>query len=283
MVYFCADDYGISKESNSRIENCLRNGILNKVSVLPNGEIQGFKNHLDGSVLSLHLNLIEGKPLSSSDDVALLVNDSGYFRYSFAGLFLLSLSVKKKEFRNALYNELRSQIRFWKEQLGENAPVLIDSHQHTHMIPLIFSTLLDVIKDENLKVDYLRIPSEPVMPYIKETSLYFSYSIVGLAKQWILKILATINYRKLKKSKIKHSYFMGIMFSGRLSEEAVRKILPRYIRIAKKRGRDIEIGFHPGYVENEETLFEGYRKSFGKFYFSPWRKVEFDTLMNSKF
>ena len=27
MIYFCADDYGISKESNSRIEECLEKNI----------------------------------------------------------------------------------------------------------------------------------------------------------------------------------------------------------------------------------------------------------------
>ena len=36
MIYFCADDDGISKTSNERIEYCLKNGALNKVSVLPN-------------------------------------------------------------------------------------------------------------------------------------------------------------------------------------------------------------------------------------------------------
>ena len=66
MIYFCADDYGISKSSNMRIEECLKNGVLNKISVLPNGDISNFNEHLLGEnvKLSLHLNLIEGHPLS---------------------------------------------------------------------------------------------------------------------------------------------------------------------------------------------------------------------------
>ena len=62
MIYFCADDYGISKISNTRIEECLKNGVLNKISVLPNGDVSDFNERLLGEnvKLSLHLNLIEG-------------------------------------------------------------------------------------------------------------------------------------------------------------------------------------------------------------------------------
>ncbi|MEE1048402.1 MAG: ChbG/HpnK family deacetylase, partial [Clostridia bacterium] len=85
MVYFCADDYGISTYGNSRIENCLENGVLNKVSVLPNGEISDFKQRLSdkAAIISLHINLVEGRPLSNPNDVDLLVSESGYFKYSF--------------------------------------------------------------------------------------------------------------------------------------------------------------------------------------------------------
>ena len=46
MVYFCSDDYGISKEYNRCIEECLEKGVLNKVSVMPNGVIDDFVQRL---------------------------------------------------------------------------------------------------------------------------------------------------------------------------------------------------------------------------------------------
>ena len=94
MIYFCADDYGISEGANRRIENCLEYGVLNKISVLPNGEISDFKQRLadNNTTLSLHINLVEGRPLSEPNDVDLLISDNGYFKYSFIGLFLCSLS-----------------------------------------------------------------------------------------------------------------------------------------------------------------------------------------------
>ena len=285
MIYFCADDYGISEGANSRIENCLENGVLNKISVLPNGKILDFNQRLSGktAMISLHINLVEGQPLSNPNDVDLLVSESGYFKYSFIGLLALSLSPKRNEFEKQIYKEIQSQVKLWKKVMGETLFVSIDSHQHTHMIPLIFKTLMRVIKEEGIKVSYLRIPDEPLLPYIYTPSLYFEYHPVGLVKQWLLKTFAFINHKELKKSKIPSAYFMGIMFSGNLNEVRIKKLLPHYLSLAKKHNKDIEIGFHPGYIKDGEKLIDGIRQDFKKFYFSPRRKIEYDTLVNFKF
>ena len=280
MVYFCADDYGISNKSNSRIETCLKSGVLNKVSVLPNGELSDFQALLSGKdvTLSLHLNLVEGFPLSARDDIPLLVNEQGSFQYSFIGLLLMSLSGKRKPLEAQLYKEIRKQLAFWKSQMGDK-PVSIDSHQHTHMIPLVFKTLLRAIRDEKLCVDCLRMPKEPLSPYLLSPSLYSQYSLTGLAKQWLLNFLGLINRRKFLKANLKSAYFMGALFSGRLTGDIIEKLLPRYLKIAGKHGRDVEIALHPGYLNDGEPMIDGCRTSFQKFYLSPWRRKEYDTLL----
>lgn len=285
MIYFCADDYGLSAYSNKHIEDCFQKGILNKISVMPNGQAPDLKKHLDNNKVhfSLHLNLVEGRPLSSQEDVPLLISKDGNFNYSFIGLFFHSLSPKRKELENQIYRELKAQIQFWKNTIGENTPISIDSHQHTHMIPLIFKTLMLVINDENLIVSAMRIPAEPISPYILTPSLYFKYRPVSLIKQWLLKILALVNRKELKKSKIPSAYFMGILFSGNMNEIVIKKILPKYLKLAEKNNKNIEIGFHPGYISNKEELFQGCRDGFKDFYLSPLRKVEYDTLMNLNF
>ena len=282
MVYFCADDYGISKESNRHIEECLRDGVLNKISVLANGDLGAFKQDLQEAQLSLHINLLEGRALSDPKDIPLLVSDEGYFKCSFGQLLLMSLFGKRKQLQRQLYKELRAQLLFWKDQMGQ-APLSVDSHQHTHMIPLIFKTLLQVIKEEDLAVTSLRIPAEPLAPYLLSPSLYFSYTPIGLVKQWVLKCFFVLNYGELKRSKIPYAYFMGVLFSGHMTEQRIRKLLPLYRKLGEKRGRDIELGLHPGYLEPGGTLIQGARTSFEKFYFSTGRKMEYDTLMNLKF
>ena len=277
MIYFCADDYGISTSSNTRIEECLKNGVLNKISILPNGNVSDFSELIfeENVKLSLHLNLIEGSPLSKKEDVSLLVTRNGFFKYSFVGLFFLSVFGNRNLLEKQIYNEIKAQIDFWKNKMGENTPVLIDSHQHTHMIPLVFKTLMRVIKDENVDVEYIRIPDEPILPYIKSLSLYLKYSPVGLAKQWLLKFLNFINRKEFKKSNIKSAAFMGILFSGQLSEDKINKLLPHYMN----QNKNIEIVFHPGYLERGESLIDGCQPSFEKFYYSKWRRIEYDTLL----
>ena len=277
MIYFCADDYGISKISNTRIEECLKNGVLNKISVLPNSDALDFKRRLLGEnvKLSLHLNLIEGYPLSKKEDVSLIVSDKGFFKYSFIGLFFLSIFGNRSLLEKQLYNEIKMQIDFWKKEMGEETPILVDSHQHTHMIPLVFKTLMRVIKEENVEVEYIRIPAEPILPYIKSPSLYFKFRPIGLIKQWLLKFLKFVNRKELKKANIKSALFMGIMFSGQLTEDKINKLLPYY----KKQNENIEIAFHPGYLESGESLIDGFRQNFKKFYYSKWRRTEYDTLL----
>lgn len=283
MVYFCADDYGIAQVCNNRIEDCVENGALNQVSVLPNGQLGDFKARLSGigAKMSLHINLVEGYPLSDPKEIPLLVSERGTFRYSFVGLFRLSLGGRRKEMEKQLYGELQKQIAFWKEKMGDG-PVCLDSHQHTHMIPLIFKTLMRVIRDEQLNVESIRIPAEPLAPYILTPGLYTAYKPKGLIKQWLLQFLFIIDRKELKKAKLNYPYFMGVLFSGHLTEEKIRKLLPKYLKIAEKRGKDIEIGLHPGYLETGEHLIDGCQPSFETFYFSPWRKKEHDTLVNLK-
>ena len=70
--------------------------------------------------------------------------------------------------------------------------------------------------------------------------------------------------------------FMGILFSGQLSEDKINKLLPHYMN----QNKNIEIVFHPGYLERGESLIDGCQPSFEKFYYSKWRRVEFNTLIN---
>ena len=284
MIYFCADDYGMSKESNIRIKKCEEEGVLNKISILPNGEITDFKKGLleSQSALSLHINLVEGYPISNPKDISLLLSDDGSFKYSFVGLLLLCFSPKRKQVEKQVYTEILNQVEFWQKHIGVKKPLFIDSHQHVHMIPLIFNALMQVVKDKDINVEYLRIPAEPIKPYIFTPSLYLEYSFKGLAKQWLLKFLAFMNRKEIKNAKVHSAYFMGAVFSGELSEKRVNKLLPKYLRIARKNNKDIEVCFHPGYSEQGESLFVGNRKDFEKFYFSTWRKKEYDALLNIK-
>lgn len=282
MIYVCADDYGMSQASCERIESCLRGGALNKISVLPNGKIDNLRERFsnDSVILSLHINLVEGKPLSKPEKLSLLASEDGFFKNSFGGLLLLSILPKKRELERQIYLEIREQIKYWKSLFPSAETIACDSHQHVHMIPLIFKALMRAIKDENVKVDYLRYPSEPLLPYLLTPSLYFTYRPVNLLKQWVLKLFGSVNRGRLTKSGINTAYFMGILFSGNMRSERVDRVLVHYRRLAEKNKGNIELLFHPGYIEDESELLDSGKKGFCEFYLSDNRLEEQKSLMN---
>lgn len=280
MIYFCADDYGLDATSSMRIQRCIDEGILNKVSVFPNLEqVDLCKIGKNKEVrLSLHLNLVEGKCMANADEIDLLADPNGRFKHTFGGLFKASLFAGKA-FELQAYKEIKAQVLFFQSILPEGAPFCIDSHQHTHMIPAVFKALVKVLRDEGIQVAYMRIPVEPLLPYIRTPSLYFTYSAVNLVKQWLLKFLWLINKGILKEFPVPTADFFGILFSGKMDEKRVNKILPKYVKRAEKDGRDIEVLFHPGYLSQDEVDLNNKNIAFEQFYFSGNRKIEFDSAM----
>ena len=280
MIYFCADDYGLNDISSMRIKECIEKGVLNKVSVFPNLKDIDLRELLESKNIriSLHLNLVEGKCMANPEEIDLLVDKNGNLKHTFGGLFKLGL-LNREKFEAQIYKEIKAQVFFWKNALPEDTPFCIDSHQHTHMIPSVFKALIKVLRDEKIDAEYIRIPTEPLLPYIKTPSLYLTYSVINLIKQWLLNFLWLINKRLLKNDTISTAYFFGILFSGRMDEKRVKKILPKYIKLAKKYDRDIEVLFHPGYLEESETDFDNKNIAFEQFYLSENRKIEFDAVM----
>ena len=280
MIYISADDYGLCSNTSANIQKCIDKGALNKVSVFPNLDtIDLHKISENRSIrISLHLNLVEGKCMADAEGINLIADKNGNLKHTFVGLFKLSI-LHTKEFEAQVYKEIKAQVLFWKSILPTDSPFCIDSHQHTHMIPAVFKALLKVLNDEKINPDYMRIPAEPLLPYIKTPSLYFTYKPINIIKQWLLKSLWLINKSQARKYNIPASYFFGILLSGKMDEKRVSKILPKYKKLAEKSGRDIEVLFHPGYTNGCESDLKDKNIVFEDFYLSPNRKTEFDSVM----
>jgi predicted glycoside hydrolase/deacetylase ChbG (UPF0249 family) len=280
VIYICADDYGLNDISSMHIQQCIDEGALNKVSVFPNFDPIDLNKILKNENIrvSLHLNLVEGRCMADADEIGLIADKNGNFKYTFGGLFVLNLFNRKK-LETQVYKEIKAQVLFWKSSLPTDVPFCIDSHQHTHIIPTIFKVLLKVLKDEKIYPEHIRIPAEPIMPYIKTPSLYFTYRGINIVKQWLIKFLWLFSKNHLRKYAIPTSHFFGVLFSGKMDEERVNKILPKYIKMAEKDGRDIEVLVHPGYLDEGEIDFKGKNIAFKKFYTSLNRKTEFDCVM----
>lgn len=280
MIYICADDYGLCDVASGHIQHCIDEGALGKVSVFVNfDKVDLHKISEKKNIrISLHLNLVEGRCMADKNELGLIVDENGNMKLDFGGLFKAWV-LRGKELEKQVYKEIKAQVVYWKSILPESIPFCVDSHQHTHMIPAVFRALVRVLSEEEINLKHMRVPAEPLLPFIQTPSLYFTYSPVNIIKQWLLKLLWQINKKCARKHKIPTSHFFGILLSGKMDEKRVSKILPKYKKLSEKDGRDIEVLFHPGYLDESESGFGSKNIVFEKFYLSENRKTEFDSIM----
>lgn len=275
-IYIHADDYGMTPVTCQRIQDCWKHGCLNSVSIMPNGCLKSCSElgKIAELPCAIHLNLVEGKALTPAEKINLLVRPDGYMKHSFSDLLLLSLSPKRKKLEEQLYLEMKAQIFKAMQLLSIDGPIMLDSHQHTHMIPLVFKTILRIVEEEQIPVQYMRIPAEPITPFLLEPSLYHTYRPVNLIKNGVLNFLWLFERKKFQMTGIRSALFCGIIFSGNMDANRVMKVFPHFYKKAKKLGCDLEFLFHPGYTELGEKFMDPYKEAFHQFYLSEGRKAE---------
>lgn len=238
MIEFHADDYGLFCCQSKRILEAVDDGVVNGLSVIVTGGQLEDCMELIGDreiSLALHLDLVEGRALSETG--------ARVFGLSYLSLLLLSYRpFQRKKYKGIIKSEIWKQIqRFMQYDSGS---LRIDSHMHTHMIPLVFDALVEVIQEKNLQVAYIRFPNERLLGNLPGTA-----RPINLVKVLLLNMLS-------HRNKCRHSAFVrnleqkdfyGVLHSGNMNMDVVQNIL-------KHRKRNCEILFHPGGCYEEEDL-----------------------------
>lgn len=257
-IEFHADDYGLFPTQSRRILDCHRNGNLNGISVFPNSPhlsacMSDMHLFSEDVAVTVHLNLMEGRSLSQAP---LLTDAEGNLRCTFGALLLRSFLPGRDSCRRQLKQELSAQIKAVQKYFPEGTPVRLDGHAHYHMIPVVFDAMMDVIREENLKVSYIRIPREYLGIYLPKLTRLGDFSPINLVKVLILNILSARAERKYRNV-LKHmekKLFLGVFLSGRMYYENVVQLLPGAVSLAEKLGMDMEILGHPGGVFEPEDV-----------------------------
>lgn len=290
-IWFHADDYGVTLQQSERILDCCRNGALNSISVLPN--TPALKESLkildetdpDGSQVRrvLHLNFVEGRPLAGAELVPLLADKSGYFDKSFIHFFWWSYFKRgraRQELKRQLKLEIAAQLRAVTAE-NDYRITAIDSHQHYHMIPVIFDCLMEVLSDkdfETLDIQYIRIPVDPAAPLWKDMHMLMGVPKINWIKWCILKVNASRNKKILKNRGIKSPVFFGIFYTCEMKWEVVETLLPAYEAYADSKNEELELMFHPGNLTAEYELLDARRNELAEFYMSDNRFYEAECM-----
>ena len=248
-----ADDYALSPAASEDILSCIRAGKLDSISVLTNlsgyeadaarylAERKGWKKE---PLLSIHLNFMEGRCLSSPSGLPHLVDKNGFFKGSWGQLLLWSyLPGKRQLVKKELKREIKAQTESFLRCFGRERPLRFDGHQHTQMLPVVYQALFEVIKEEGYQVEYIRVTKEPLEPYLKQSSLWKTYRPINLIKNILLNILAVGLEKRIKKEGILQPPMLlwGVLLSGRMDRERVRKLLPLMKKKAKKKSIDVKL------------------------------------------
>lgn len=283
-----ADDFGESLHASEDILECLKAGKLDSISVLSNMScfekcVKRYREEqpafLKEPKLSVHLNFMEGSCLSDPAEIPELVDQAGHFCISWGKLFVSSYLPGRKKMKCQLKSEMKLQIEAVRRAFPEMKKLRIDSHQHTHMIPVVADALFEVLSENGWEVEYIRNAREPMLPFIKQVSLYPTYRPVNFIKNLILNYCSRFLEGRLKKLELEPMYLWGLIMSGHMDEQRVAKLMPSMRSRAERAGRTLEVLFHPGQVQQSEITAEFSQKEAIAFHVSADRHVEKAAVM----
>jgi len=227
--------------------------------------------------VGLHVNLVEGSCAADAERIPLLVDDAGTFKRGFGGLLLVSIA-RPRASREQIAEEIRAQIELFLSEFPDLKERLrVDSHQHFHLIPAVFDALVRAIEESGCTVEYIRIPAEPLMPFLRSHSMHLVPAI-NWVKQGVLNVLWQVNKRKVPGLREHTAVFCGIGFSGRMTKENVSRVAPAFKRYAAAKGMPVEFLFHPGGVGGADECLNPALAGFVDFYVSPNRVAEADAV-----
>lgn len=275
-----ADDYGLFPAQSRRILDCREIGNLNGVSVMPNSldldQCMAMLGQQKDLAVTVHLNLVEGASLCGAEVVPDITDGLGNLNGSFGKLLVCSYGHSRHELRRQLKKELRAQIQAVMAYFPPDTPIRLDGHAHYHMIPVVFDALMDVIREDGLKVSYIRLPKEYVGLYLRHLGQFHDFVPINLVKVAILNLLVARNRRKYRAflDKLEKRVFLGVFLSGRMYRENVEPLLPDVTKLAEKKGWDVELLAHPGGVLEPEDVAKLTSQDDVTFLTSPMRERE---------
>lgn len=279
-----ADDYAISIHASQDILDLIDLHKLDSISIIPN--MPSFdtcmkmltpyvtsENPL--SHISVHLNFMEGHCCSDMPSVPALVDERGYFKVSWGGLLLASYNPFKREtIKNQLKIEMAAQIDKILVNMPDTYNLEIDSHQHTHMIPVVWDALKEVIYEKSYSVQFLRLSKEPLSPFLKAPVATSSYGLANIIKNILLNWYGISIQKQLQRKNIPYSLLWGLLMSGHMDADRIKEIDQYMQTYLAKEHQTIEMLFHPGVVLSEEITEANVKPGFVEFHLSKNRLIE---------
>ncbi len=302
-----ADDYALTPNTSKDMLECMQAGKLDSISIVPNTSC--FEECMELLYeripqlpflpkMSVHLDFVEGRSLAPEGIAELLTKEgSSLMGLSWGGLFKLSyLPWKRAQAKKQLKCEIRAQIQKVQDAVKkcreiaqqsqvrvEQQGLRIDSHQHAHMIPVVWEAVTEVVAEENYPLEYIRNSKELLWPFVSKVSLWKTYRPINFVKNRLLSCYSHKADRYCREHGLDQMYLWGLVMSGRMDADRIGKLYPAIAGKADKKGRTLEILFHPGATLPDEVTEEIGKEAAEDFYLTEGRKIEYQAVMKGGF
>ena len=301
-----ADDYALTVNTSKDMLSCMLQGQLDSISIVPNMSCfdacmelfyQAIPQMPFLPKISVHLDFVEGHCLAPADEVPLLVKDgSSLMGLAWGGLFTMSyLPWKRGAAKKQLKKEIKAQIERVQGTVshamdiarthgvsGSQEKIRIDSHQHAHMIPVVWEALTEVIAEEHYPVEYIRNSREALGVFVSEIYLWKTYLPVNFIKNRLLSLYSHKADRYMGEHHMDQMYLWGLVMSGHMDYDRIVRLFPKYAALAERKERTLEILFHPGLTLAGEVTDEIGKEAAEDFYLRQDRHVEMEAVNRMK-
>ncbi|WP_397571368.1 carbohydrate deacetylase [Schlesneria sp. T3-172] len=267
-IVFHADDFGMNAAVNAGIEAAFREGLLTSTSLLANApaaedacrvwpalmaDVQTrrlsslerrhmLSDPLIPFDLGIHLNLTQGRPLTSNDFSPELLDEEGCFPG--IGKLFARINHASDAQMKSVEAELRAQIE-WMIARGHH-PTHLNGHQYIELIPRIAAIVPALLHDYAI----------PTVRVACERGLFRSVLLQGDVTGWGLGLVkrhfARAFRRRMANTNVAFpDRFFGTSHAGRIDDATMTRFL------ASARGtRMTEIGVHPAIDPGPDTPAE---------------------------
>ncbi len=209
-----ADDFGWTDGHNQAVKEAYQRGVLNRVSLLCNGEAfeeaVALAQQLPRLQVGVHLTLSEGRPLLPAAQLPHLTRGDGKFHDTLKSL--LALWWQGRLITKEVQAEWRAQI---ERALRSDVVVAhLDSHKHVHLLPPLLQALIALAKE--YRISTTRLPVEPFSVQVRRRG--FAWLMI-----WMLGWQAR---GQLRAAGIGFAdRFMGFSTSGMMVKDRLLKII----------------------------------------------------------
>ncbi len=232
-----ADDFGLCEGVNKAIFEAHSYGVLTSTTVMAG--MPGFDEAVEMSKIlpslgvGVHLNVVEGTPVSQDERVKILTGDDGKFKYKPAKLAIKAFFDKK--ILEAVEVELSAQIE--KVIKSGIKPTHLDSHKHFHCFAQVYKIVCRLAEKYNINA--IRWPWEPATV----CSHYWPKTGPKDKFRAFLVRNMSVHCQKIDSRFIKTDIFFGLAHTGRIDNNFWSELA------AVEYAGTAEVMTHPGYPE----------------------------------